>query len=260
MSLLSKHTNRDYGRLARFGVATPQANPTVEPELQRLLPPGSSLLATRLTSGGEPRQRFLNYWLQLPQSIASFDTLTLDAFGYACTASNYLIEREQQCDALAEIQQRCPYPICTAADAIEAALKHLRAQRIALACPYPAWLLDAAVTYWRGCGFDIVQADSLQPDTRDTRSIYRLTSEEAGQFLESIWRDTEADAYVITGTGMPSLRVIADLQPQLPGPVLSSNLCLAWQLLQVSETALGRHAPDNTYPLLAGWPATLEAD
>jgi maleate isomerase len=53
---------------------------------------------------------------------------------------------------------------------------------------------------------------------------------------------------VLSGTGMPTLQALRVLRGQLPIPVVSSNLCLAWALLQTSAPNL---APSQPQDLLA---------
>ncbi|RYG26620.1 MAG: hypothetical protein EON93_21310, partial [Burkholderiales bacterium] len=82
----------DYGRAGRIGIGTPQANPTVETEFSILIPPRAALSVTRLTSAAPaPADRLRDYLLRLEDSLAAFDTLKMDAFGFACTASSYLV-------------------------------------------------------------------------------------------------------------------------------------------------------------------------
>jgi len=217
----------DYGRAGRIGIGTPQANPTVETEFAILMPPRAALSVTRLTSSAPaPADRLRDYLLRLEDSLAAFDTLKMDVFGFGCTASSYLVGRDQEAAVYAACEDRFGYPVLGAADAIAWALDRLGARRIALLSPYPADLAAPAHAYWRARGYDLVEtgaAGSLAPGA-DTRGIYDLGSADASAALATI--DVSAvDAVVFSGTGMPSLPAIA--QAGIGVPLLSSNLCLA---------------------------------
>jgi maleate cis-trans isomerase len=56
------------------------------------------------------------------------------------------------------------------------------------------------------------------------------------------------EALVITGTGMPSLQTVVDLQSKFGIPVFNSNIALAWPCLRAAETG---------FPLLGGWTGQL---
>ena len=107
-------------------------------------------------------------------------------------------------------------------------------------------------------GFEVLDQLSLDPAQGDTRAIYDLSPAAASQHIRARWQNIEADAYLITGTGLPTLRIIAELSETLPGPVLSSNLCLAWATQQVAQIAPAELAPTTRMPLLAGWEGCLE--
>lgn len=94
---------------------------------------------------------------------------------------------------------------------------------------------------------------SLEPNQGDTREIYALSPARAAEQIKSRWQNKEADAYLITGTGLPTLQVIADLAPVLRAPVFSSNLCLAWATLQAAGVDRAELGPTPQMPLLAGW-------
>lgn len=93
--------------------------------------------------------------------------------------------------------------------------------------PYPDWLLEAGCAYWRDAGFDLVAVKSLTQSMTDTRGIYDLHSAELHPLLSS-WETSNAQAVLLSGTGMPSLSLMA--KPSLVLPHLSSNLCLAWAM------------------------------
>ena len=63
----------------------------------------------------------------------------------------------------------------------------------------------------------------------------------------------DADVVLLTGTGMASLPALPALAERIGKPVLTSNLCLAWALLD--ELGLAGLAPPR-HPgeiLLGGW-------
>jgi maleate cis-trans isomerase len=55
------------------------------------------------------------------------------------------------------------------------------------------------------------------------------------------------------------LRVVSQLSQSLSGPVLSSNLCLAWDSLQTAGIDLAERAPTPSLPLLGGWEHLIDA-
>ena len=131
--------DREYGSLATIGITVPQANTTVEPEMTALMPDGVSMLIGRLQGCREnSRNRLLEYLDNFGETLSDFDTAPLDAVGYACTATSYLIGAEQEERRIGEFSAKAGFPIVTAAQAIRAALQHLGAQKMALFAPYPA--------------------------------------------------------------------------------------------------------------------------
>ena len=225
----------EYGRV--IGITTPQANTTVEPEMQLLL--AGTVLTARLTSPiADSRQRLLDYFERLPATLAQFDVAPLAAAGFACTGSCYLVGQEEEARLLGNASARARVPVISSAEAIRHALAELNVKRIALLSPYPGWLSQAGQQYWRNAGFTLTSIAGLPADLLDTRGIYRLTTARVLEVFAGLDL-AGADAVLMSGTGMPTLRAIAQLAPVHDGlPLLSSNLCLAWAL----DKAAGGHA------------------
>jgi maleate isomerase len=232
-----KHVDREYGSNGLFGIAVPQANPVVEPEMWSLAPPGVSLVTTRLQgSKVNSKNRLLEYVDNLAASLDAFDVAPVDAVGIACTGSSYLLGVAEEERQLARHEAVFKYPIITAAQAIKRSLSALNIRVISLVAPYPAWLVDACRGYWASVGIELAAVIPCGPGPADTRDVYGFTS----GLVETATRDLDVsgvEAVVLTGTGVPTLKVMPEIARRTDRPVLSSNLCLMWSLLKLERRA-----------------------
>lgn len=225
-------SNLDYARSGRLGIGTPQANPTVEAEIRRLLPFEVDYVTLRLTSDSQDSvTRLKSYLINLSQHAKQFAGMPMDVFLFACTATSYLLESELQIKAIAEAESVLGAPIITAPDALVAELKAIQAERIALFSPYPSAIMQAAVNWWTRQGFEVVQQGGVDIHSNDTTQIYGLQSSDAWPSLRAM-DIGKADAVVLSGTGMPSLPLLQKASAHLGVPVISSNLALARQGLK----------------------------
>lgn len=217
-------------RSAYIGVATPQANPTVEIEFRQFMHKPTHALFTRLASEAESaNDRLIAYLEQMPAALASFDTLPLRAFAFACTGSSYLAGDEREETMTNRMMQRHQIPVVTATQAIRRELEGRGATRIAMLAPYPEDLCVAAIAYWKRLGFDIIACQRIDIGT-DTRRIYALTDNEVADALDA-FDDAGADLILLSGTGMPTIAALKNSTT----PMLSSNLCLATEVLRRAQ-------------------------
>jgi maleate isomerase len=226
---------REYGPSGLIGVAVPQANPTVEPEMARLVPREFAVIATRLTGNpSTPQNKLVEYLDNLGVSLRAFDNAPLDIVGFACTGTSYLIGTEQEEARIAQYSREFGYPIVTCAQAVRQALRHLGLDRISLIAPYPAWLAEASRKYWESSGLNVTSMTTVELPSNDTRHVYGLGSADVVEAARRL--DMKASgALLITGTGVPTLGAIEPIRAFYDRPVLTSNLCLAWQLLRTLD-------------------------
>lgn len=224
------NSEREYGKAGTIGIGVPQANTTIEAEFRAIAPAGVNVITARLQgSRTDSRQRLLDYFHTLDATLDTFDSAPLGAVGFACTGSSYLLGVQKDRAAFAALSGRRGYPVVPATEAILESLAHVGARSVALVSPYPAWLTEAALGYWRDAGIEVAELVQVEADTVDTRNVYNITSADAVAAAKRLKR-RDFGALLLSGTGMPTLRAVGELARAFGKPVLSSNLCLAWVL------------------------------
>jgi len=226
----------DLANLAKgpaLGLVVPPANPTIEPEMARLVPSGARLFATRLpVFPGDLKDRNRAYIGAYEAAFADFGSLRLQAQVIGLTGPSYRLGPQGDAELVARLAVKAGCPVATASAAIAAALAALGARRICLFSPYEAWLTDEAAAYWSAAGFAIVQTVKVS----ETFRAYELTAGEVEAALGGVDMNG-ADAIVMSGTGMITLPVIAARAGAAGPPLLSSNLCCAWWALRTLGVA-----------------------
>ncbi len=222
----------DYGTKGLLGVLTPQANTTVEPELWALLPPEWSMLNARLTSPKPTIEaRLVDYTTRFASTSEQFANAPLTAIAAACTGASYLIGAEAEARIVDQVEVARGVPFLTAALASVAALRAMKAQRIALLTPYPESLNVHSTPYWEGHGFEVVAKAGPALEDEAFHPIYAMAGAGVLRAYETL-SDAEADAILMLGTGMATLGPLLAGRDRGLRPAISCNLALAWAATQ----------------------------
>lgn len=227
-----------FGWRARIGLLVPPGNPTVEPEFYMMAPAGVTVHCARLQgfqSLGTPgapagmAQRTLAYLGELPGPAKALGSVNPSVVILAHTASSYATGFANEPQLIERLSALTGATTLTAARAVLAALQHLGVKKLALGTPYPEAISAMGKAYWEAAGFDIVGYHRLA----GVQNIY-AESEERAYLLARQAYAPEADAVLLSGTGLPTVGVLEMLEQDLKIPVISSNQASLWQALRLA--------------------------
>jgi maleate cis-trans isomerase len=148
----------------------------------------------------------------------------------AHTASSYALGYGNEQTLVDRIASLAGAPALLAAQAVLAALRHLGVKRLALGTPYPESISRQGKAYWEAAGFEIAGYHRLENVT----DIYAENEERAYELARRA-DAPEADAVLLSGTGLPTVAVLETLERDLGKPVLSSNQASLWQALRMAR-------------------------
>jgi maleate cis-trans isomerase len=147
----------------------------------------------------------------------------------AHTASSYALGVGQEQPLIDRIARAAGAPVLLAAHAARDALHHLGVRRLALGTPYPEAISRQGRAYWEASGFEIVGYHRLA----DVVDIYAESEERAYQLARRA-HVPQAQAVLLSGTGLPTAAVLETLERDLGTPVISSNQACLWRALRLA--------------------------
>lgn len=223
-------------RRTRIGVLVPAGNPTVEPEFYRMAPPSVTVHFARLDAGeGTPgalaglEQRLLVYVDALPTAVPLLAAVRPAVIVLAHTSVSYATGFTNEPALVDGISTLGGCPAVTASRAILAAFAHLGIRRIALATPYSEAVETLGSRYWAAAGLEIVAHRRLD----GVSNIYEETEARAydlGRQADA----PDAQALLISGTGLPTSGILQRLEDELRKPVITGQTAALWQALRLA--------------------------
>ncbi len=223
------------GWRARIGFLVPPGNPTVEPEMAALTPPGVSVHFTRLSASGAAgthagqEERNHSQIASLDEATRLLSMVSPQVIVLAHTATSYTLGREAEADLVRRQEAASGTRFVTAFGSVLQALACLGVRRIAYATPYDADLTEQGRSHLALHGLDVVGVARLE----GVRSIYQETTERAYAVGKQADRP-EAEAVFLSGTGMPTLGMLQVLEDDLGKPVISAASAMMWNALRVA--------------------------
>jgi maleate isomerase len=233
----------------RIGFLIPPGNPTTEPEMIALTPPGVSIHFTRMVAGGATgslegqEERNRSQIVHLDECISLLALVKPNVIVLAHTATSYTLGREGERELMDRLTRQYGMPCITAFGSVVRACEHLGVRRLALGTPYSEDMTLRGKAHLEAHGLEVVHYGRLQGVT----NIYDETPERAYQLARAV-DHPRAQAVFLSGVGMPTVDVLETLEKDLRKPVFSSAAAMMWNALRIAGV---RHAIAGFGSLLA---------
>jgi maleate isomerase len=223
------------GWRARLGFLIPPGNPTVEPELIAMAPPGVSVHFSRLVARGPTgthhgqEERNRSQIEHIDESAALLAMVKPNVIILAHTATSYTLGSGAEAELLQRLRAQYGMPFATAFGSVAAALHELGVKRVALGTPYGEEITLKGKAHLEDHGFEVVSHGRLDNVT----DIYEETAERAYQLGRAVDTPT-ALAVFLSGTGMPTIKILEALEQDLGKPAISANSAMMWHALRLA--------------------------
>ena len=221
------------GYRANMGAIVLQTDETLEQDMRRLIPlEGVALYVSRIafpqivtneTLGGMKALMTASAQLLPPQ-------VRYDSVGYGCTSATCVIGH----DAVAEqVEAGCQAAnVVTPLSGLLDACQALDVKRLAIVSPYVPEVNDSLRTAITNGGVEVVaEACFFEGDDAKVAQLDPTVVEKAAVAVDAM---ADCDAVFISCTNVRTLEIIPQLRQRLNKPVLSSNLCLIWRMMQLA--------------------------
>jgi maleate isomerase len=224
------------GWRARLGFLVPPGNPTVEPEMMQLAPPGVSLHFTRMvahgTTGSHQGQddRNRTQIAHLDENASLLAMVKPQVMVMAHTATSYTLGKDGEAELVARMERAHGIRFITAFGSVIEALARLGIQRVAYATPYNEETTLRGKAHLEAHGLQVV-AHGILPNVTN---IYDETAERAYALARQV-DVAEAQAVFLSGVGMPTIAALDMLERDLGKPVLSSASAMMWNALRIAQ-------------------------
>lgn len=223
------------GWRARLGFLVPPSNPTIEPEMATMAPPGVSVHFSRLVThepGGTHRgqeERNRTQIEHIDESARLLALVTPNAMMLAHTATSYTLGRRAEAELVQRLQTQYGMPFATAFGSVVAALTVLGVKRVALGTPYSEEMTLKGKAHLEGHGFEVVSHGRLENVT----NIYDETPERAYRLGRAVDRP-DVQLVFLSGLGMPTISILETLEQDLGKPVISAASAMMWHALRLA--------------------------
>jgi maleate isomerase len=216
---------------ARIGFIIPSSNRMVEPQMQRLMPPGVVPHFTRIGMTDRHKAPLEKLILRITEAAELLADSKCDVTVLQCTGTSMSGGVDLERRVIAEIEKTTGRRALTTASALTAAFEALHARRLVLISETEQDDHEKKLAYLREAGFEIVADKAAGLPGTDA---YCTMPPRLWYDLAISLRNDAAEAYFISCANIHSIDAIDDLERELARPVITSNQAALWCALRMA--------------------------
>ncbi len=228
---------------AKIGVLVPYTNTNLEPDMEMLRPPNTTVHFQRMGGYDVDEIPGSEQMAGLGASDISHDLRMIagvrpDIVLYGCTSATLTHGPAFDADLARQIKAQSGAPSLTAAGSLIAGIKTLGATKVGFSSPYVGEINTQAVEFLSQNGIETVRCADIGRELGNYGQGELTPDEVFDLACQADHPDTQA--IVLSCTDMRAVEVIDRLEAHLGKPVVTSNQAMVFCMIQVLK--LGRDA------------------
>jgi maleate isomerase len=218
-----------YGWRGKIGIIIPSLNCTMEPELNKMVPNGVAVFATRLLLEKGIPDQLERMAADTEKAADLLKTADVTGILYGCTSGSLIKGVGWDLEIIRRIEERTGIRTTTTSTAVIEAFKELNVKCAAVATPYIDSVNQIEKDFFEAHGVKVVNIEGLGYTTGG--ELHKESSETAYIFAKKADRK-EADCLFISCTDFAAIEALDILERDLGKPVMSSNTVSLWAILK----------------------------
>jgi maleate isomerase len=217
---------------ANLGLIVLKSDETIEHEFRSIINSDISLLHSRIPCHPQVTPETLSKMeIDLPAAAELLpSSVNYNVIGYACTSASTIIGTEKVKSLVQSKHSNTN--VTDPIDSVKKALKKLNCKKISFVSPYSSIVTNVLKNYMETQGFEITNVICFEEENDSV--VARISEEDTLRAIIEI-NNSKCEAVFASCTNLKTFNIINEAESKIKKPVISSNLALAWNMLNISE-------------------------
>ena len=216
---------------ASLGLIVLKSDETIEQEFRSIINNNISLLHSRIPCHPKITPETLSQMeIDLPAAAELLPTTAgYDVIGYACTSASTIIGTDKVKSLIQS--KHANTQVTDPIDSVIKAMKKLNCKKIAFVSPYSATVTEVLKNYLEKQSFQIT--DIICFDEDNDSVVAKISEHDTLRAIVDV-NNSSNEAVFASCTNLKTFNIINEAEKSIKKPVISSNLALAWNMLNIS--------------------------